>query len=309
MTTIREHAEQYLAMRRALGFKLVDSGRRLLSFVSYLEARGHHVVTTEAAVAWAIDTPRGAGQAHWSDVSWWYGYSPGTWKRWSRPPRSRPRTSCRPPPTRHPAPVHPAQITALLNATDALRPALRAATYRTLIGLLAVTGLRDGEACRLDRADVDLNDGVLTVRDSKFGKNRQVPLHDTTLDALRLYGQLRDELVRHRRHRRSSSPPAAPGWTPPHVAHLRVAARCRRHHRAARTPAPATARPTPHLRVATLLDWYRDGVDVHARLPPAEHLPRPRRPQVHLLVPDRRPRAARPGRRAARSTPPQATRQ
>ena len=66
MSGIRGHAEQYLAMRRALGFKLTTFGQRLLSFVSYLEARGQNALTTEAALAWATSTPRSIDQVHWS---------------------------------------------------------------------------------------------------------------------------------------------------------------------------------------------------------------------------------------------------
>ena len=72
---------------------------------------------------------------------------------------------------------------------------MRALTWRTLIGLLAVTGMRTGEACRLDRDDVDLGDGLLTVRDSKFGKHRQVPIHASTVQALESYGRSRDRFM------------------------------------------------------------------------------------------------------------------
>lgn len=268
MVTIRQHAEQYLAMRRALGFKLDTFGRRLLSFVSYLEARGQRVLTTEAAVAWAIDTPRNASQAHWSErlmvirifARHLAALDPATEIPAADVLRiRRPRVA--------PHLFTPTQITALLDATDALRPALRAATYRTLIGLLAVTGLRDGEACRLDRADVDLDDGMLTVRNTKFGKDRLVPLHDTTVDALRLYGQLRDELC---------PAPKTPAFFVS-TRGTRLTSDITKVFASVRDAAGITApagqrRPRPHdlrhsFAVATLLDWYREGVDVQARLP------------------------------------------
>ena len=66
-----------------------------------------------------------------------------------------------------------------------------AATHETLVGLLAVTGLRVGEAIRLDRADIDWTDAVLTIRESKFGKTRMVPVHDSTLSTLERYAQIR----------------------------------------------------------------------------------------------------------------------
>jgi integrase/recombinase XerD len=88
----------------------------------------------------------------------------------------------------------PTEITALISAARELSPPLRAATFETIIGLLAVSGLRAGEALGLDRADVDLHDGALHVRAGK-GKQREVPLHDTTTRALVDYGRLRDRSV------------------------------------------------------------------------------------------------------------------
>jgi integrase/recombinase XerD len=84
------------------------------------------------------------------------------------------------------------EITALIAATAALRGQLRQATYRTLIGLLAVTGMRVGEAIRLDRSDLDWRHGLLTVRNSKFGKSRELPLHASTVVALRGYLRVRE---------------------------------------------------------------------------------------------------------------------
>ena len=80
-------------------------------------------------------------------------------------------------------------------AAATLRPPLRAATTQTLIGLLAVTGMRIGEALRLDRGDLDLKHARLIVRDSKFGKSRELPLHPTTMRALRAYLRRREQLL------------------------------------------------------------------------------------------------------------------
>jgi integrase len=155
-----------------------------------------------------------------------------------------------------------------MNAADDLRPALRAATWRTLIGLLAVTGMRQGEACRLLRDDADLETGTLVIRDSKFGKSRLVFLHPTAVVALRAYERARD--------RAFPEPEAATflvnsrgrplnGHNLPHTfAPLAAAA-------GIRVP-PGQRAPRLHdlrhvFTVATLLDWYRDGRDVQARLP------------------------------------------
>jgi integrase/recombinase XerD len=194
-TSIREHAEAYLAMRRALGFKLTTFGPRLLSFVGYLQQRGASVITTDTALAWATATPRSTDQVHWSRRLM-------VVRSFARhlkvldPATEVPPADILPHHYRRITPhlYTPGEIAALLDAAAALRPALRALTYQTLLSLLAVTGLRTGEACRLDRADVDLDDGVLSVGDSKFGKSRQVPVHASTVAGLRGYGQARDRL-------------------------------------------------------------------------------------------------------------------
>ena len=89
-----------------------------------------------------------------------------------------------------------ADIAALLAAAGTLRPALRAATHETLFGLLAVTGMRVGEAIHLDRDDVDLRGGVLVITEAKFGKSRRLPLHPSTVAALHGYADMRDDLCR-----------------------------------------------------------------------------------------------------------------
>ena len=106
-----------------------------------------------------------------------------------------------------------AEIFALMEAARALPPRLRAATSETLIGLLAVTGMRIGEALGLDRRDVDLNDGALHVRAAKQSKQREVPLHATTVEALRDYASSATRTSREPERRRSSSPTKARGWT------------------------------------------------------------------------------------------------
>ena len=75
-----------------------------------------------------------------------------------------------------------------------MSPPLRAATFTTILGLLAVSGMRIGEALALDRDDVDLDAGILTIRDTKFGKSRQLPLHPTSTQALANYARVRDAL-------------------------------------------------------------------------------------------------------------------
>jgi len=162
----------------------------------------------------------------------------------------------------------PGEIEALMAAARALSPRLRAATFETVIGLLAVTGLRPGEALGLDRADVDLSDGALHVRAAKQNKHREVPLHDTTTIALRKYSRLRD------RHRPVPSSPAffvsqqgsrlsASAF---HATFAKLIGQIGLEGAGERT------RPRAHdirhsFAVRTLIGWYQAGENVDANLP------------------------------------------
>jgi integrase/recombinase XerD len=270
MITLRERAAEYLAMRRALGFRLTTWGVRLMSFISYLESAGATVITTDAALAWATCTPRSStDQVHWArrlDVVRIFARHLKTLDPATEIPPGD--ILCRRYRRITPYLYSPAEVTALLRAAGQLTPQLRGQTWQTVLGLLAVTGLRVSEACRLDRDDVDLNAGVLTVRDSKFGKSRDVPVHQSAAAALRGYGHLRDRLC---------PAPVVPAFfvstrgtrldaanMPADFAGLLDAAGI--------TAVPGRRRQRIHdlrhsFTVATLLDWYRDGTDVQARLP------------------------------------------
>lgn len=270
MSRLRDAAEDYLVMRRALGFKLTVWGRHLMSFINYCEAHHADHVTTELALAWATQTSRGS-----SDEVYWSRRLMVT-RIFARhlkaldPLTEVPPEDALPHHYRRIAPYlySPAEITALMAAASELSPALRAATWQTLIGLLTVTGMRKCEACALDRDQVDLDAGVLVVADSKFGKSRQVFLHPTTIAALRGYERRRDR------------------WCPtPQAPSFFVSTRGTRLdvHNITHTFAglvdaagiqPRAGRRRPRLHdlrhsftVATLLDWYRDGGAVQARLP------------------------------------------
>ena len=269
MTGLRDALDDYLALRRGLGFRLERPGRLLADFTGYLEAAGAPTVTTELALAWAT-APAGA------DPSWWRmrlaairpfaRYLAALIPETEVPPAGLlpGRVSRRAVPYLYSA----AEITALMTAAAAIRAPLRAATYQTLIGLLAITGMRAGEAIRLDRSDADLQAGLLTIRESKFGKSRQLPLHATTVAALAGYAALRDQ---------HQPRPATPAFfisltgtrliykNAHHTFHLLTQA-------AGLTPRAPRCRPRIHdlrhsFAVATLLSWYQDGGDVAARLP------------------------------------------
>lgn len=195
---LRAALEDYLALRRALGFKLKSAGRLLGQFVEHLEEHGIDTITTDNALAWA-SLPVGASP-HWrrirlSVVRGFATYLHGIDASVTVPPAGLLRAGpCRATPYLYSAD----EITSLLEATAELRPALRAATYYGLIGLLAVSGIRIGEAISLDDHDLDLECSMLVVRNSKFGKSRLVPLHSTATAALLRYRELRDELCAQR---------------------------------------------------------------------------------------------------------------
>lgn len=268
MSGLRARAEEYLAMRRALGFKLESHGPRLMSFVRFCEDRGVTVVTTDLAVEWATSTASDheAYQARRLDVVRIFArhlqpLDPAT----EVPPGDvLDRRQWRVPPYLY----SPQEVTALMSAARTLRPAIRAVTWRTLIGLLAVTGMRQGEACRLGRGDVDLNEETIVIADSKFCKSRMVFLHPTAAAALRVYERARDEAFPEPSAStfllNSRGRPLDSRNTPKTFAELVAAA-------GIQAP-PGQRAPRLHdlrhvFAVATLLDWYRDGGDVQARLP------------------------------------------
>ena len=196
MSPLRQALAGYLAVRRALGYKLARPEKLLGQFITYLEAAGATTITTEHALAWAT-LPAGDASWHASRMSAVRGFA--AYLRTIDPSAQVPPADLIPWRPRRATPYlySDADITALIAAAARLRFPLRTATYQTLIGLLAVTGMRVGEAIRLDRPDADLHAGVLTIRQSKFGKSRLIPLHPTTTAALRGYLRLRDRLHPH----------------------------------------------------------------------------------------------------------------
>jgi integrase len=152
-------------------------------------------------------------------------------------------------------------------ATTTLRFPLRSATYRTLIGLLAVTGMRVGEVIGLVRDDLDWSHRRLIIREGKFGASRELPLHPSTIDALEMYAQLRDQCW---------PPPRSPffiSMAGTRLIHENVHWTFRRLVRhVGLQPRSASCRPRIHdlrhtFAVNTLIDWYRSGVDVAAWMP------------------------------------------
>ena len=196
MTTFVEHVDDYLRLRRALGFKLEEHARLLPRFAAHLDAIGAGFVTIDLAIGWAVEPVVPAGSVvpamRLLVVRGFAGYLAGIDPRTEVPPTGliRLRRHRRPPFI-----YTDEQVLALMErARTAIRQRLVAATYETLIGLLAATGMRISEAIKLDNTDIDWQHGVLLVRESKFNKSRYLPIHASTLDALERYTRERDRL-------------------------------------------------------------------------------------------------------------------
>ncbi|HEY2488554.1 MAG TPA: tyrosine-type recombinase/integrase [Streptosporangiaceae bacterium] len=265
--SLRQHAEDYLALRRALGRKMAADGRMLLDFASRLDDTGQPAVTVAAALEWATES----GDA-----------SPGHWRRrlgiirgFARHMRTMDPATEVPPADLIIAPQHrkppyiysPEEISALVHAAGTITTPLAAAGMQALVSLIAATGLRLGEALGLDRDDVSIADAMLTVN-GKNDSQRLVPLHPTTAAMLAAYAARRDRLCP------APSSPAffltrtgrrpVQGWAQNTFARLLI--------QAGIGQPPGRRRPRIHdlrhtFAVTTLTGWYQDGTDVQAQMP------------------------------------------
>lgn len=267
MSRLRQQTTDYLRLRRSLGYKLVEHERFLNQFLDYLDKNQATTITAENALAWA-KLPAGANPRwHGARLSAVRGFA--VWAQAFDADIQVPPTGLLPMHTIRATPYlySQDQICALMSAAAGLVPGVKSATFQTLIGLLAVTGMRAGEAIRADLTDLDLDAGTLTVRGTKFGKSRLLPLHTSVVDQLRAYLTLRCAA-------------SLAGTT----ALLVSVAGTRLTYGNAQTvfkkltaqagimPRSAACRPRMHdlrhsFAVNTLLDAYRSGGDVGERLP------------------------------------------
>jgi integrase len=194
--------DHYLTLRRGLGFKLGRTETRLRQFLAFLEGKHTTRITTALALEFAMEQsqldPRTKAY-RLSAVRGFARYHLATDPATEIPPSGLlPRGSKR----AHPYLYSEREILRLLNGAKAYPvwnrfpgpwwSRFQAQTFYCLFGLLAVTGMRVGEALNLQPGDIDWNQGVLTIRRAKFGKSRLVPLHSTTLKALATFVQHRD---------------------------------------------------------------------------------------------------------------------
>jgi integrase/recombinase XerD len=267
MTALAGAARDYLRLRNSLGHDLAEYHRQLPRFVAFLEAEGLPTVTVAAALAWAqgpdVNPATSIAPRRMTIARGFARYLSGIDTRTEVPPTGLIASRQR---WRPPFIYSPGDIEALLAQARQLRP-MPAATHETLIGLLAVTGLRVGEAIRLDRADIDWAGAVLTIRESKFGKTRMVPVLGSTLSRLERYARTRDQLC----------PQTATAGFFVSTAGTRLIYACvgqvfRRLRDRAGVGAGADHPPRIHdlrhtFAVRALLRWYQAGDDVEARLP------------------------------------------
>jgi integrase len=267
VNTLHERVDEYISLRRSVGFKLRWTDQLLAHFADFCEEAGSDTVTVDLALAWACQ-PQGC------QPSWW-----ATRLKAVRP-FARHLHAIDP---RHQVPPHDllpwgqkraepfiyssAEVSELMSAASRLRHPLVAATYSTYIGLLSVTGMRASEAINLDRTDVQWTESLLVIRDSKFGRSREVVLHSSAREALHEYDNQR------RRHYPRLQTPAF--FTSIRGTRLIYADVQRTFHKLTKRVglAPRSERCRPRLHdfrhtfaVDTLLGWYRADLDVDVRM-------------------------------------------
>jgi integrase/recombinase XerD len=268
MTALSVHAEEYLRLRRTLGHDLTDAHRLLPRFVAYLDAVGVSTVTVETALSWAQQPDAHQGTSVWARrmtvARGFARHMAGIDARTEIPPVGLVTFRQR---RRPPFIYSTADIAALMtHAREMIPNPLRAAAVETLIGLLGATGMRVGEAIGFQRGDVDSADGIIMVRDSKFGKSRLVPLQPSTLDALAAYAQHRDQVLPHPKSSTFFLSTAGTAVLPADFGKTfrRLLQRTGIGADAPRAPRVHDVRHS--FAVNTLTSWYRNGDNVEARL-------------------------------------------
>lgn len=269
MNILSNSVADYLALRRAMGFRLRKVGLALDNFAAFMEQQRARHITTELALRWA-QQPTNVLPARWA-------YRLAIIRRFARHHSALdPRTEIPPQgllPHRYsrgtPYIYTARQIQCLISAASELSstPGLRPLTYSTLIGLLAVTGLRVGESIGLNRDDVDFGNGMLTVRQSKLGKSRFVPIHPSTRRVLSEYSHRRDQIFS-----ASTSPSFFVSDRGTRLTDRVVEKTFVRLSRSiALGRSVGVRRPRLHdlrhtFAVETLLRWYRSGIDAEPHL-------------------------------------------
>lgn len=274
MDGLSKALDEYLALRRALGFKLLLAGRVLPGFVQFVEDEGAGYITTELALRWAQEEPDASSVTHSDRLALVRRFA--VWRSSADPRTEIPPQGLLPRRYRRPTPyIYSDEEVSKLVSSAATLPSdkgLRGPTFSTVFGLLAVSGMRIGEAVALDRNDVDFQNGVLTIREGKLGKSRFIPLHVTTRDALQRYSGRRDATVPRattpaffvsERGRRISAWAAGDNF----VAVSQMIGLRPPTADGSRGRGPRLHDLRHRFAVSTLIRWYRSGADVDREIP------------------------------------------
>lgn len=273
---LRQHAGDYLQMRRRLGYQLQTTGALVRRFADHCDAAGITLVTIQVAADWAAAPADRSSRYRWLRLNAVRGFA--GYLHAIDPSHQVPAPGLLPSRYRRPVPyvLSEPELGALRSATATLRPHVQAVTYRTLIGLMEVTGIRPCEAIRMESTDIDPAAGVMTVH-GKGGKQRLLPLHPTAVAALADYASLRDQAFPSRTDPGFFTGPAGTRLTVQQAGQVftRLAAaaglpEARAQGRAAapgvrRRPTLVSLRHT--FTVTTLAGWLSDGTSVEPNLP------------------------------------------
>lgn len=274
MTALRKASQEYVELHRNLGFKLRGVDSALRSFVAFAEREDASHITTDLALRWAKEPPHARPATSASRLQMVRRFA--VWLS-ARDGRSEvPPAGLLPDryPRKPPYIYRDAEIEKLVRAASQLpsRTGLKGHTYSTIFGLLSVTGLRLSEALALDREDVKLDEGILRIRWTKFGKTRLVAVHESTRQVLSDYASERDRVVRRPAtaafflsERGTRVTKWATRYNFARVSRqvgLRSPVKGYRHGHG-----PRLHDMRHRFAVRTLVDWYRTGIDVEREMP------------------------------------------
>jgi integrase len=264
---LRQALNDYLALRRSLGYRLHAEGLRLRNFVEFIEKKGATYITTALAVEWALQSlpARAEPAKRLTMVRGLAKYVRALDVRNEIPPSEL-------------IPKRLRRVRPYLYSNDEVVKLLEAArsrsryevpqgTYYCLLGLLVVTGMRVGEAINLTDHDVDLTSGILTIRGAKFGKSRLVPLHSTTVKVLDEYRKRRNEFLNGRPAVRFFISAAQTPLLHTTIYNVFTAVRDAVSLRKVTGRCPRLHDFRHRFAVRTMINWYQRGEDVERQLP------------------------------------------
>ncbi len=268
--SMAERVDAYLIARRAMGYQLKIEGEQLKRFACYSDERCHHgPITTDLALAWANASKQASSsyRARRLEVVRCLARYCALFEPDTEVPSQNLLGSAHPRKT--PYIFSDKEIEDLMTAAGKLEPqgGMRPVTLQCLFGLLAATGLRISEALKLARDDVNLPCGLLLVRETKFTKSRYVPIHTTTVNALRVYTNIRQQLIPepHDQAFFLMKSGLAPNYR--QVLYAFQCIRKRLGWRASNGRQPRIHDLRHTFATCRLLSWYREGEDVNNALP------------------------------------------